>query len=299
MPEPTKACTTQVREFYKHLSAISSKNPAPLHSSACQLWLGGRDVFLTLDQFTEITKLPTNEEGLKFHSKQNWPRRSTEALKCVFPHMTVEKKSHFTKDMPLFLRIVHSFIIKNVMPRERDHDKVTMCDTMILYEMLEDHLVDTAQIMFFQLQQAIASTTIGLPFPHLIRPLMTALKLKMDAALIEDAVFNVHFMPHDIDNLKYHANISYVPPLPPKVLSLPAPSKDSKKHVKDEASGSQPHKPLLRSGVDLEILSKLDSLNGTLGELKDMLQERLTALITCLETSLSAVLKATPPAQDP
>ena len=106
-------------------------------------------------------------------------------------------------------------------------------------------------------------------------------------------------MPQDVDTLKYHANISYVPPAPPALLSLPAPSKDSKKSVKDEPSGSQPHKPLLRSGVDLEILSKLDSLNGTLGELKDMLHERLTALISCLETSLATVMKATPPAQDP
>ena len=126
---------------------------------------------------------------------------------------------------------------------------------------------------------------------------MTGLKLKLDESLVEDASFDMHFMPQDIDNLKYHANISYLPPAPPAMLSLPAPS--SKKSVKDEPSGSQPHKPLLRSGVDLEILSKLDSLNGTLGELKDMLHERLSALISCLETSLAAVMKATPPAQDP
>ena len=64
------------------------------------------------------------------------------------------------------------------MPREKDHDKVTMCDTMILYELLEDRVVDTAQIMFFQLQQAIGSTTTGLPFPHLIKPLLSGLRLK-------------------------------------------------------------------------------------------------------------------------
>ena len=131
---------------------------------------------------------------------------------------------------------------------------------MILFEMIEDRVVDTAQIMFFQLQQAIGSTTTGLPFPHLIRPLLSGLKLKFDDSLVEDASFDMHFMPEDIDNLKYHANISYLPPAPPAMLSLPAPS--SKKPVKDEPSGSQPHKPLLRSGVDLEILSKLDSQIG-------------------------------------
>ena len=99
--EPTNACTSLVRDFYKNLSVISSKNPAQLHSSACQLWWGGRDVFITLDQFTKILKLPTDEEGLKFHSKQNWPKRSTEALKCVFPHMGVEKKAHSTQDLPV------------------------------------------------------------------------------------------------------------------------------------------------------------------------------------------------------
>ena len=70
VPEPTKACTAQVRQFYKYLAALPSKNPEQLHSNACQLWWNGRDVFMTLDQFSEITRIPTNE-GLKFHSKQN------------------------------------------------------------------------------------------------------------------------------------------------------------------------------------------------------------------------------------
>ena len=113
-------------------------------------------------------------------------------------------------------------------------------------------------------------------------------------------MFVEHFMPHDVENLRDHANISYVPPPPPKMLRLTAPpSQSAKKTVKEEVSASQVHKPLLRSGVDLEILSKLDSLNNNLGELKDMLHERLSALITFLESSLSAVLKAAPPAQDP
>ena len=255
---------------------------------------------MTLDQFSEFTKIPSTEEGLKFHSKQNWPRRSTEALKRMFPHLTVEKRSHLTQDLPLFLRIVHSFIIKNLMPRERDHDKVTMCDKMILYEMLEDRLVDTAQIMFFQLQQAISSTTTGLPYPHLIIKLISGLKLKVDPAQTDDVTFAEHFMPQDIENLRDHANISYVPPPPPKVLRITAPSSQSaKKPVKEEPSASQVNKPLLRSGVDLEILSKLDSLNTNLSELKDMLHERLSALISCMESSLTAVLKAAPPAQDP
>ena len=36
--EPTKACTSLVRDFYKNLNVISSKNPDQLYSSACQLW---------------------------------------------------------------------------------------------------------------------------------------------------------------------------------------------------------------------------------------------------------------------
>ena len=63
VPEPTRACTSLVRDFYKNLNVISSKNPDQLYSSACQLWWGGRDRFITLDQFTEILQLPTDEEG--------------------------------------------------------------------------------------------------------------------------------------------------------------------------------------------------------------------------------------------
>ena len=61
--EPTKACTSLVRDFYKNLNVISSKNPDQLYSSACQLWWGGRDRFITLEDFTEILKLPTEEKG--------------------------------------------------------------------------------------------------------------------------------------------------------------------------------------------------------------------------------------------
>ena len=153
--------------------------------------------------------------------------------------------------------------------------------------------------MFFQLQQAISSTTTGLPFPHLVGQLVKGLRLKPDTAHVEDTEFADHFMPQDVEKLRDFANISYVPPPPPKMLSLPAPAQASKKPVKEEgACGSQAHKPLLRSGIDLEIRSKLDSLNDNLSGLKEMLHERLSALIVCLENSLTQVLKAAPPAQE-
>ena len=131
--------------------------------------------------------------------------------------------------------------------------------------------------MIYFLIKGFYYPTTGLPFPHLIRPLLSGLRLKFDDSLVEDAFFEDALLPEDIDKLKYHANISYIPPAPPAMLSLPAPS-SSKKPVKDEPSGSQPHKPLLRSGVDLEILSKLDSLNGTLGELKQKLKLKARSL---------------------
>ena len=87
------------------------------------------------------------------------------------------------------------------------------------------------------------------------------------------------------------------------MLFRSTPPAEKKKGMKKEGpSTSQAQKPLLRSGVDLELLNKMDSLNGNLsglrGELtylKDMLYERLSALITCLETSLTAVLKRDDP----
>ena len=63
VPEPSRACTSLVRDFYKNLNVISSKNPAQLYSSACQLWWRNRDVFITLHDFTTILQLPTDEEG--------------------------------------------------------------------------------------------------------------------------------------------------------------------------------------------------------------------------------------------
>ena len=128
---------------------------------------------------------------------------------------------------------------------------------------------------------------------------MKGLRLKADPAHVEDTDFANHFMPQDVKKFKDLANISYVPPPPPKMLSLHAPAQASKKNVKEEGtSGSQPHMPLLCFGVDLEILSKMDQLKENLSGLKEMLHERLSALIACLESSLTQVLKATPPVQE-
>ena len=80
------------------------------------------------------------------------------------------------------------FVVKNIMPRETDHDRVTMCDTLILGEVARRIPCDTAQYMVFQMQQSVKSTTTGLPFPHYVRPILVVVVVVVVAAVVVAAV---------------------------------------------------------------------------------------------------------------
>ena len=188
------------------------------------------------------------------------------------------------------------------MPREIDHDKVTMCDMLILGEVARKILCDTAQYMIFQIQQSVKSTTTGLSFPHFVRPILVNLHLAPTAEL--DQVFDQRFEAHHLYNLRDHANMSYVAPAQPQLL-LPAPPVSKGKGVKVEgASTSQDQGQLLRSKVDLALLDKMDVLTASvmevkneLGELKNMLGEKLSELIASLQRRVPVADVRDPPPQ--
>ena len=196
------------------------------------------------------------------------------------------------------------------MPRESDHDKVTMCDTLILNEVVKKRLCDTSQFMMFQMQQSVNSTTTGLPLPHLVRKILA--HFYIEAAADPDHEFTQRFEAAHLHNLREHANMSYVPPAPPQ-LCLPAPPAQKGKGVKVEgASTSQEQGPLLRSKVDLVLLEKMDDLSSSvkevmssvtavkneLEELKNLFGEKLTELIACLQSRVPAESLRDPPPQN-
>ena len=291
----------EVRQFYANLSGVAPKSEAT-HSTACELHWDGDDQFFTIAKFSRFAGVPTHE-GMKLTTKQSWPRHSTDSFKAVFPGMKVTKKSQSTSLLSLKMRICHAFVIKNIMPRETDHDRVTMCDTLILGEVARKIMCDTAQYMVFQMQQSVKSTTTGLPFPHFVRPILNGLHLNPLAEL--NVVFEERFEAHHLHNLCDHANLSFVPPVAPPLL-LPAPPVAKGKSVKTEGpSTSQEQGPLLRSKVDLALLDKIDALTTSvvdvkneLGELKIMLGEKLTELIASLQRRVPASVERDPPPQE-
>ena len=191
---------------------------------------------------------------MKLTTKQSWPRSSTDSFKAVFPGIKVSKKSQSTSLLSLKMRICHAFVIRNIMPRETDHDRVTMCDTMILGEVARKIMCDTAQYMVFQMQQSVKSTTTGLPFPHFVRPILVGLHLDPMAEL--NVLFEERFGVYHLNNLCDHANLSYIAPVAPP-LALPAPPAAKGKGVKVEGpSTSHEQGPLLRSKVDLALLDR-------------------------------------------
>ena len=127
----------------------------------------------------------------------------------------------------------------------------------------------------------------------MIRKIIEELKVPYDEEE-EDVEFNQVFMSHDVDKLRDFANISYQPP---RKLSLPTPSAQKKKGVKEEATISQAQKTLLCSGVELEILKQMEKLNANLEGLHGMFHERLSALILFLDSSLTVVVKLDDAAQ--
>ena len=98
--------------------------------------------------------------------------------------------------------------------------------------------------------------------------------------------------------------MSYVSPVAPPLL-LPAPPLAKGKSVKVEGpSTSQEQGPLLRSKVDLALLDKIDALTASvvdvkneLGDLKNLLGEKLSELIASLQRRVPASVERDPPPQ--
>src|ERR1044071_3334547 len=111
------------------------------------------------------------DKGLRITQKKNWPSGSTALIKRVFGKQ-LDKKDLRTHLLPLSTRVIHAFIIKNIMPRAEKQDVITIADGQILDVVLQVQMVDTAQIMFYHMQTCKNSTLAPYPFPHIIKRIL-------------------------------------------------------------------------------------------------------------------------------
>ena len=139
--------------------------PSPIlkvPSTMINFWWDNDTQYLSLKEFAEIMALKTGK-GLRITQKKNWPSWSTALIKRVFGKQ-LDKKNLRTHLLPLSTRVIHAFIIKNIMPRAKKQDVITIADRQILDEVLQGEVVDTAQIMFYHMQICKNSTSSPYPF---------------------------------------------------------------------------------------------------------------------------------------
>lgn len=270
-PDTSYADIAMVRKFYKSLQAVPPLEPDTPSVMTQFLW-DDRPRFLSVEDFASFIGMQTGV-GLRLHQKKNWPPGASDVLLTVFEKHVNRKGPLFTKDLPLWKRVIHAFIVKNVMPRHENFDRVTICDTMIMAEVIKGNLVDTAQIMFYQMQCAIHSTTAPLPFPHLVKKIIQGLGLSYQSE--SEVAFNNHFLPRHIKLLDEYANIEYKEPL----SALPPPSKAS------PAAASISSRPGLRSGDTSELLHSVQKLDESVRSLTSVLEGCFKELIQVIKDS--------------
>ena len=217
---PSSADLNLVREFYRHMLVVPSPVPeAP--STMISFWWDNDTQYLSLKEFAEVMGLPTGK-GLRITQKKNWPSGSTALIKRLFGKQ-LDKKNLRTHLLSLSARVVHAFIIKNIMPRAEKQDVVTIADGQILDEVLQGELVDTAQIMFYHMQTSKNSTSAPYPFPHIVKRILQYKGLSYEPE--SEKRFETRFSQRHLELLQKYGNIDYVEEHKPLPTSVPSSSK--------------------------------------------------------------------------
>ena len=194
-----------VRDFYKHMMVVPSPIP-DVPSTMINFWWDNDTQYLSLKEFAEIMGLKTGK-GLRITQKKNWPSGSTALIKRVFGKQ-LDKKNLRTHLLPLSTRVIHAFIIKNIMPRAEKQDVITIADGQILDEVLRGQVVDTAQIMFYHMQTCKNSTSAPYPFPHIIKRILQYKGLSYNPE--SEKRFETAFSQRHLELLDLYGNIDHI-----------------------------------------------------------------------------------------
>ena len=198
--------------------------PSPLPdvpSTMINFWWDNDTQYLSLKEFADVMGLTTGK-GLRITQKKNWPSGSTALIKRVFGKQ-LDKKNLRTHLLPLSTRLIHAFIIKNIMPRNEKQDVITIADGQILDEVLHGQPVDTAQIMFYHMQTCKNSTSAPYPFPHIIKRILQYKGLSYTPE--SETRFEAAFSEKHLELLDLYGNIDQIEELKPKPTSLPSSSR--------------------------------------------------------------------------
>ena len=209
-----------VRDFYKHMMVVPSPIP-DVPSTMINFWWDNDTQYLSLKEFAEVMGLKTGK-GLRITQKKNWPSGSTALIKRVFGKQ-LDKKNLRTHLLPLSARVIHAFIIKNIMPRAEKQDVITIADGQILDEVLQGEVVDTAQIMFYHMQTCKNSTSAPYPFPHIIKRILQYKGLSYNPE--SEKRFETTFSQRHLELLERYGNIDHIEELKPLPASMPSSSK--------------------------------------------------------------------------
>ena len=86
-------------------------------------------------------------------------------------------KNALTKFLPLDKKLLHHYLLKNVIPRQEHRDTVAIGYAILMEKIVSGERVNLSAIILGHMQYCQSHDTHALPFPHVIKKLLTKLNL--------------------------------------------------------------------------------------------------------------------------
>ena len=117
-------------------------------------------------------------EGYGIIHRKNWPTGAGEPSKKEIVETIYDGQSYTkltTKNLRLDKKLLHSFLIKNVIPRQEKRSSVLIGDVVLMFKFITGVPIDLPQIILAHMQHCKSHATHALPYPHIIKQLLLSL----------------------------------------------------------------------------------------------------------------------------
>ena len=178
LTEPFEVCDDVVREFYQSMSFVPAEEDCPANVSIIS-WRGN-NLMLSPPIIGTTLSVPAKEGFDVLVRKKTWPKGKgyksrAEVMQKIFDGKNPKQPQ--AKLLTMDKKLLHLFIIRNVVPRKEHRDQVTIGDAILMEKIISGSLVNLPAIILSHMQYCQAHETHGLPYPHLVKKFLSQLQL--------------------------------------------------------------------------------------------------------------------------
>jgi len=172
--EPFSVNEDAVRAFYAGMSFVPAKENAP----ATDIIVSWEDKMIPLNAKLITSVLGIEAKGKGFNvlvKKRTWPKgrefkTKAETTTLIFGEPISGELD--TSLLALDKKLLHKFLIRNVVPRKENRGTILINDTVLMEKIISGDLVDLPRLMLAHMQFCSSHDTHALPYPNLIEKIL-------------------------------------------------------------------------------------------------------------------------------